>query len=66
MVKWACKMFYGDRLYSGHYWGDEYSLARARKAVAELQRFHPVMRFELTDYQTGRIIDTKLNKKELA
>jgi len=34
MVKWECQMFYGDRLYSGHYWTDELSLARARKKVA--------------------------------
>ena len=59
-------MFYGDKLYSGHYWGDELSLARARRKVAELQRMHPVMRFVLTDWEKGRIIETKLNKKELA
>ena len=66
MVKWECQMFYGDKLYSGHYWGDELSLARARRKVAELQRMHPVMRFVLTDWEKGRIIETKLNKKELA
>ena len=64
MIKWACKMYYGDKLYSGHYWTDELSLARARKKMAELQRFHPVMRFELTDYETGAIIETRLDKQE--
>jgi hypothetical protein len=58
-MKWACLMYYQDKLYTGHYWGEEYSLARARKAMAELQRFHPVMRFELKDYATGNLI--KLN-----
>jgi hypothetical protein len=56
MIKWECKMFYGNKLYSGHYWTDELSLARARRKVAELQRFHPAMRFQLTDYQTGAIL----------
>ena len=55
MIKWACLMYYGDKLYSGLYWGDELSLARARRKMAELKRFHPAMRFELTDYQTGAI-----------
>jgi hypothetical protein len=58
MTRWICKMFYGDKLYTGHYWTDELSLARARKRVAELQRFHPPMRFELTDARTGAIINT--------
>ena len=49
MIKWECKMFYGDKLYSGHYWTDDLSLARARKKIAELQKFHPAMRFELKD-----------------
>jgi hypothetical protein len=53
MYKWLCQMFYKDKLYTGYYWGDELSLARARKKVVELQRFHPSMRFELTDNQTG-------------
>lgn len=56
MIKWCCKMFYKDKLYTGHYWTDELSLARARRRVAELQRFHPAMRFELTDYQSGAIL----------
>lgn len=46
-------MFYKDKLYTGYYWGDELSLARARKKVVEMQRMHPAMRFELTDNQTG-------------
>jgi len=46
-------MFYKDKLYTGYYWGDELSLARARKKVVEMQRMNPVMRFELTDNQTG-------------
>ena len=58
MIKWCCKMFYKGKLYTGHYWTDELSLARARKRVAELQRFHPAMTFELTEYQTGAIINT--------
>jgi hypothetical protein len=58
MTKWICKMFYGDKLYTGHYWTDELSLARARKRVVELQRYHPAMRFELTDARTGAIINT--------
>ena len=58
MIKWACLMYYGDKLYSGHYWGDELSLARARRKMAELKRFHPAMRFELTDYKSGSIITT--------
>jgi hypothetical protein len=66
MVKWECQMFYKDKLYSGYYWGDELSLARARRKVAELQRFHPVMRFVLTDWELGRIIDLHTNTKELA
>jgi hypothetical protein len=56
MIKWACLMYYGEKLYTGHYWTEELSLARARKKMAELQRFHPAMRFELTDYQSGAII----------
>ena len=56
MIKWECQMFYGKKLYSGHYWTDELSLARARKKVAELQRFHPGMRFTLTDWEKGSII----------
>jgi hypothetical protein len=66
MIKWECQMFYGKKLYTGHYWTDELSLARARKKVAELQRFHPSMRFTLTDWQEGRIIDLHTNTKELA
>ena len=46
-------MFYKDKLYTGYYWGDELSLARARRKVVEMQRMNPVMRFELTDNQTG-------------
>lgn len=57
-MKWACLMYYGDKLYSGHYWGEEYSLARARRKMAELKRFHPAMTFRLTDYATGAIINT--------
>ena len=53
MYKWLCQMFYKDKLYTGYYWGDEYSLARARRKVVEMQRLNPVMRFELTDNQTG-------------
>ena len=56
MIKWECQMFYKDRLYSGHYWGEEYSKARACKAMVELQRYRPGMRFVLTDYKTGAII----------
>jgi hypothetical protein len=56
MIKWACLMYYGEKLYTGHYWTEELSLARARKKMAELQRFHPAMRFELTDYRSGAII----------
>ena len=59
-------MFYGDKLYSGHYWTDELSLARARRKVAELQRLHPVMRFTLTDWELGSIINLHTNTKELA
>ena len=66
MIKWECKMFYGEKLYTGHYWTDELSLARARRKVVELQRFHPVMRFQLTDYQNGVIIDLHKHTKELA
>ena len=66
MVKWECQMFYGDKLYSGHYWTDELSLASARKKVAELQRFHPSMRFTLTDWELGSIIDLHTNTKEIA
>ena len=66
MVKWECQMFYGDKLYSGHYWTDELSLARARKKVAELQQFHPSMRFVLTDWELGSIINLHTNTKELA
>jgi hypothetical protein len=56
-------MFYGDKLYTGHYWGDDYSLARARREVVKMQRMHPVMRFELTDGKTGVTIDTYTNKE---
>ena len=54
--KWECKMFYKDKLYTGYYWGKDYSLARAIEKVEELQRLHPVMRFELSDHQTGNKI----------
>ena len=64
MTKWACLMYYGDQLYSGHYWGDELSLARARRKMVELQRYHPAMRFELTDYKSGDTIKTTVNKQE--
>jgi len=57
MIKWCCKMYYMGKLYTGHYWTDELSLARARKKMAELQKFHPAMTFELTDYRTGAIIN---------
>jgi len=57
-MRWACLMYYKDRLYSGHYWGEEYSLARARRAMVELQRLHPAMTFRLTDWKTGAIINT--------
>jgi hypothetical protein len=66
MIKWECQMFYKDKLYSGHYWGDELSLARARRKVAELQRYHPAMRFVLTDWQLGSIITLDKHTKELA
>jgi hypothetical protein len=49
MIKWECQMFYGKKLYSG---------------VAELQRFHPSMRFTLTDWEKGSIIDLHTNTKE--
>lgn len=65
MIKWECQMFYGNKLYSGHYWGDELSLARARRKVVELQRYHPAMRFTLTDWQLGSIINLHTNTKEL-
>jgi hypothetical protein len=58
MIKWACLMYYGEKLYTGHYWTDELSLARARRKMAELKRFNPAMRFELTDYKSGAIITT--------
>ncbi len=58
MYRFVCQMFYKDKLYAGHYWGDEYSQARACKAMAELQRYRPGMRFVLTDYKTGAIIKT--------
>ena len=66
MIKWECQMFYKDKLYTGHYWSDELSLARARKKVAELQRLHPPMRFTLTDWEKGSIINLHTNTKELA
>ena len=65
MIKWECQMLYKDKLYSGHYWGDELSLARARRKVAELQRMHPPMRFVLTDWQKGSIIDVGKHTMEL-
>ena len=58
MTRWICKMFYKGKLYTGYYWGEEYSLARARKEVVKLQRMHGPMTFELTDAQTGAIINT--------
>jgi hypothetical protein len=51
-------MFYKEKLYSGHYWGAEYSLARARREVVKMQRMHPAMTFRLTDGKTGVIINT--------
>jgi len=66
MYRYVCQMYYKDKLYSGHYWTDELSLARARRKVAELQRFHPAMRFVLTDWEKGSIIDLHTNTKELA
>jgi hypothetical protein len=53
LCKWECKMFYKDKLYTGYYWGNDYSLARARKKVTELQQVNPAMRFELADNQNG-------------
>jgi hypothetical protein len=64
MIKWECQMFYGDQLYTGHYWTDELSLARARRKVVELQRQNPPMRFVLTDWEKGSIIEIKTNAKE--
>ena len=67
MYSYVCQMFYKDRLYSGHYW--KYSLAKARKEMLKLCEHSPGMRFELTDYKTGVIIDTvehTIPKKELA
>ncbi len=58
MYRYICQMFYGDKLYTGHYWGADYSLARARRAVAKMQRQHPAMTFRLTDGKTGVIINT--------
>jgi hypothetical protein len=58
MYNYVCQMYYKDKLYSGHYWGEEYSKARACKAMVELQRYRPGMRFVLTDYKTGAIIKT--------
>jgi hypothetical protein len=66
MVKWECQMFYGDKLYSGHYWTDELSLARARRKVMELQRYHPAMRFVLTDWQKGSVVNLSVKTKESA
>jgi hypothetical protein len=63
MYSYICQMYYKDRLYSGHYWGDEYSLARARREVVKMQRIHPVMTFRLTDGKTGAIINTYTNKE---
>ena len=56
MYRWVCKMYYKGRLYSGHYWGHEYSLARARKEMQKMQGMHAPMQFELTDLTTGAII----------
>ena len=58
MYRYICKMFYKEKLYSGHYWGAEYSLARARREVVKMQRMHPAMTFRLTDGKTGVIINT--------
>ncbi len=68
MYNYVCQMYYKDKLYSGHYWKD-YSRARARKEMAKLCQHRPGMRFELTDYKTGVIIDTMehtIPKKEQA
>ena len=67
MYSYVCQMFYKDRLYSGHYW--KYSQAKARREMLKLCEHRPGMRFELTDYKTGVIIDTvehTIPKKELA
>ena len=56
MYRWVCKMYYQGRLYSGYYWGHEYSLARARKEMQKMQGMHAPMTFELTDLTTGAII----------
>jgi len=58
MIRWCCKMYYMGKLYTGYYWTDEYSLARARREVVKMQRLNPPMTFELTDYRTGAIINT--------
>ena len=58
MYRFVCQMFYKDKLYSGHYWGEEYSQARACREMVELCRYKPGMRFVLTDYKTGAIIKT--------
>ena len=59
MWKWACKMYYGKQLYSGHYWDNRVTLKTARKRMEKLQQEHPVFRFELADYDTNVVVAVK-------
>ena len=59
MWKWACKMYYGKQLYSGHYWDNKVTLKTARKRMEKLQQEHPVFRFELADYDTNVVVEIK-------
>jgi len=38
MWKWACKMYYGKQLYSGHYWDNKVTLKTAQKRMEKLQQ----------------------------
>ena len=57
--KWACKMYYGKQLYSGHYWDNKVTLRTAKKRMKKLQQEHPVFRFELADYDTDVVVAIK-------
>ena len=59
MWKWACKMYYGKQLYTGHYWDNKVTLKTARKRMEKLQQRHPVFRFELADYDTNVVVEIK-------
>jgi hypothetical protein len=61
MWRWACKLYYGKQLYSGHYWDNKVTLKTALKRMEKLQQegMNAVFRFELADYDTNVVVAVK-------